>query len=167
APTAVGLLGTWAATVLLTEGLVAEVREDDALPYGVALGVLGVGWAVVSLAGLVRERMLVLALGAGTALAGAQLTGVESPETQYLSTAALAVAGFVLYARERSWPLVALGVAGVTLAVPEAVSDWTDDDLGVAGGVLVAGVSLLVASAFGLRLRATTESPPDDGPAPP
>ena len=53
-----------------------------------------------------------------------------------------------------AWPYLAGAVVAVTLVVPEAVSDWTDGSLGAVGGVLVAGVTLLVASFAGYRIRA-------------
>ena len=42
----------------------------------------------------------------------------------------------------------------MTLLVPEVVADWTGGSLGAVGGVLVAGVTLLLASFAGYRLRA-------------
>jgi formate-dependent nitrite reductase membrane component NrfD len=71
----------------------------------------------------------------------------------YGITAAVAVAGFVLYLRTVGWPYLVVGVLGVTLVVPEAVMHWTDGSLGVAGAVLVAGLTLLGASLAGLRMR--------------
>jgi hypothetical protein len=43
--------------------------------------------------------------------------------------------------------------------VPEAVADWTDGSLGAVGGVLLTGVTLLIASATGYRLRADQGRP--------
>ena len=40
-----------------------------------------------------------------------------------------------------------------TLVVPEALIDLVDNALGPAGGLLVAGVTLLVTSLLGFRLR--------------
>jgi hypothetical protein len=37
--------------------------------------------------------------------------------------------------------------------VPEAVHDWTDGSVSSAGSLLLAGLTLLAASAIGLRLR--------------
>jgi hypothetical protein len=52
-----------------------------------------------------------------------------------------------------SWPYLAVGVIGVTLAVPEALLDWTEGSVGAAGVLLVSGATLLAASLLGLRLR--------------
>jgi hypothetical protein len=45
------------------------------------------------------------------------------------------------------------GVLAMTLVVPEALHDWTDGSVSAAGSLLVAGLTLLAASAIGLRLR--------------
>lgn len=45
------------------------------------------------------------------------------------------------------------GVLGVSVAVPEAVWDWTDGAGGAAGILLVGGAVLLVASGVGRRLH--------------
>ena len=66
---------------------------------------------------------------------------------------AVAVVAFVLYMRTVAWPYLVVGVAGITLVVPEAVIDWTGDSLGPAGGVLIAGLTLLGASLAGFRMR--------------
>jgi hypothetical protein len=174
-PSAVGAVSTWAASLVLATGaLAAADRDGNDVAAGLVLLAAGVAWVLAALAAEARrgsgregtpvapvagggsgsgERLLLLALGCGTALVGAQLAGVGSTPVQYGTTAGLAVAGFLAYAGTGAWPFVATGVVAVTLAVPEAVSDWTGGDLGAAGGVLVAGVALLVASALGLRLR--------------
>ena len=93
--------------------------------------------------------------GRPLALVGAQvvLFGGSHDTVSYALTAAVAAAGFVLYLRTAAWPYLVVGVIGVTLVVPEAVMGWTDDSLGPAGGVLVAGLTLLGASLAGLRMR--------------
>jgi hypothetical protein len=45
------------------------------------------------------------------------------------------------------------GVLAMTLVVPEALHDWTGGSVSTAGSLLVAGLTLLAASAIGLRLR--------------
>jgi len=44
------------------------------------------------------------------------------------------------------------GVIATTLVVPEALHDWTEGSVSVAGALLMAGLTLLAASAVGLRL---------------
>jgi hypothetical protein len=90
-----------------------------------------------------------------TALVGAQAPVVDGThaEVGYALTVVVAVAGVAAYLRLAGWPYLALAVLGVTLVVPEAVSDWTAGSLGAVGGVLVAGITLLLASLAGFRLR--------------
>jgi len=56
-------------------------------------------------------------------------------------------------------------VVAVTLAVPQALLDWAGDSLGPAGLLLAAGLTLLVTSLLGLRLRqeVTEETAAGDG----
>ena len=91
-----------------------------------------------------------------TALVGAQVPVIDGSHSWlgYLLTVLVAVIGIALYLGKVAWPYLAGAVVAVTLVVPEAVSDWTDDSLGAIGAVLVTGVTLLVASLAGYRLRA-------------
>ncbi len=49
--------------------------------------------------------------------------------------------------------LLLAGVAGISIAVPEAVWDLTDGAGGAATVLLVTGAALLTASAAGIRVR--------------
>ena len=71
----------------------------------------------------------------------------------YVATAVVGAVSFWVYVVTRAWPYLAAGVVGVTLAVPEALSDWFDGALGAAGVLLATGVTLLLAALAGLRLR--------------
>lgn len=153
-PSAVGLFGLWVGTVIAVVGVPDAVATlPSPLAYGLLVLGVGLAWAVVALLGLPHESDIALRLGLATALAGAQATSGEGLEWAYGTTTVLAVVGFALYARLRLWPLLAVGVIGVTLAVPEALTDLTDYQLGVVGGLLAAGVSLLAAAGLGLRIR--------------
>jgi hypothetical protein len=57
-----------------------------------------------------------------------------------------------------AWAYLATGVIALTLAVPEALTDWAQGSLGSAGVLLATGVTLLAASVGGLRLRRETTS---------
>ena len=57
------------------------------------------------------------------------------------------------YAQIREWVVLAGGVVGATLVVPEFLYDVTDGSLGASGVMLVAGVTLLAGSLAGLRIR--------------
>lgn len=60
---------------------------------------------------------------------------------------------FAAYARVREWVVLAGGVIGATVVVPEFLYDVTGGSLGASGVMLVAGVTLLAGSLAGLRIR--------------
>lgn len=132
---------------------VADGHADSLV--GVLELALAAGWLVLTERGVLRERLVATALGAGWALVGAQLVVVEGGQAWlgYVLTAVVAGAGFAGYLRTLRWPYVAVAVAAVTLVVPEAVTDWTDGSVGPAGAVLVAGLALLVAALAGFRIH--------------
>jgi uncharacterized membrane protein len=142
-----------AGTALLSLLGVVGGGSGTVLAPALALLGLGVGWQVLAEAGSFREPVVARFVGVGLALFGAQLVLGEQSWLAYLLTLAVAAAGFALYLRTVSWPYLVAGVLGITLVVPEAVADWTDGSLGIAGGVLVAGLALLGASLAGLRVR--------------
>jgi hypothetical protein len=161
AKTAVGvlvLMGSLLAVVLTVSDRVDDVFTGltDGDGSGLLLVATGVVWLVVSELGWFREGVVARVLGVGVVLVGAQVPVIDGTHESlgYLLTAACVVAGVVMYLVRQSWPYLALAVVGVTLVVPEAISDWTEGSLGVVGGVLVTGVTLLLASFAGYRLRA-------------
>lgn len=155
-PSAVGQLGAWAACIGLVCGLVDEIGDvPNTTPYAVLLVALGALWAGLAMTRVLREGEPGLALGAGLALFAAQLPVFASEVSGlgYTLTAGVAVAGFAGYLSTRSWSVLGAGVLATTLVVPEALYDWTDGSVSAAGSLLVAGLTLLAASAIGLRLR--------------
>ena len=107
--------------------------------------------------------MVARVLGAAVALVGAQVPVLDGSHDWlgYLLTASLVVPGSRCTSADRPGPTSRSPSIGVTLVVPEAVSDWTEGSLGVVGGVLVTGVTLLAASFAGYRLRAETTADSD------
>jgi hypothetical protein len=155
-PGAVGQLGAWAACIGLVSGLVGEIGDEpNTTLYAVLLVALGAAWAALAVTRVLREGEPGLALGAGLALFAAQLPvfASEASGLGYALTAAVAAAGFAGYLSTRSWSVLGAGVLATTLVVPEALYDWTDGSVSAAGSLLVAGLTLLGASAIGLRLR--------------
>jgi hypothetical protein len=165
-PSALGLVATAAAGVyaVLTVWSVAGEGQGWLVP-ALLLVAFAAAWLVTTEKRWFREPVLARSLGVGIAVVGAQLPllGDGDNAVAYALTLGVAVVGFALYVRTVSWPYLAAGVLGVTLVVSEAVIDWTDGSLGVAGGVLVAGLTLLAASLAGLRVR--KEATDDDSPA--
>ena len=157
-PGLVGQLGMYAASILLVSAAVERVMRGSGsadTTYAVVLVALGAVWAALGLRKVVHDREAALLTGAGLALIAAQLPIMNGNHQNlgYLLTAIVAVAGFVGYLSTRSFSVLAAGVVATTLVVPEALHHWTDGSLSAAASLLVAGLTLLAASAAGLRLR--------------
>ncbi len=122
---------------------------------GLTLVAIGAAWVLLAERHFWRETIGARAIGAATALFGAQFVVFEGDYNAvgYALMALVAGASFALYLRTVSMPYLVIGVVGITLVVPEAIIDWTGDSIGTAGAVLVAGLSLLGAALAGLRIR--------------
>ena len=156
ASTTVGQLGiaaTWC--VIVPTGLGSlHTDSESVLAVSALFVVVGVAWLLAAERGLWREVLSARVIGLAFTLVGAQIAVAdERAWVGYLLTLLVGVAAFGLYLRTRSWPYLAAGVIAVTVAVPEAVSDFTDGSVGAAGILLATGVTLLGASLLGLRLR--------------
>jgi hypothetical protein len=162
APTVVGQLGV-AAGAVTSVALVVE--QSDGAGIAMGLGTIGLGlvWIVAAERGLWREIASARVIGCVLAVVGAQIPVWDLDDHRwvgYLALALVAAAAFATYVARPAWPYLAAGVIAVTLVIPEALIDWTDNALGPAGALLVAGLTLLAASLVGLRLRKElTEKP--------
>jgi hypothetical protein len=156
APTAVGLVGIMVGAVTAVMTLVDGMDSFEGDAVGVALFLLALVWLGLTEAHWFREPTVARSLGVSLAVVGAQVPVMDGTHAWlgYLLTLVVVVGGIALYLGRLAWPYLAAAVIGVTLVVPEAVADWTDGSLGVVGGVLVAGITLLAASFAGYRLRA-------------
>ncbi|MEU6727091.1 hypothetical protein ABZ917_25590 [Nonomuraea wenchangensis] len=160
-PCAVAAAGFAALTA---EAVAGELAGYGSMAVGLTVAGTGVAWTALVLAGVIGQRRLGLGLGAVVALFGAQHgagTG-DSLAWSYVTTFAVAVACLVLYRWERAWVLLVAGVAGFTLAVPEAVWDWTDGAVGGSLALMIAGLVLVASSVLGLRMHRASR--PDHSP---
>ncbi len=163
APTLVGQAAIAVGAAYAFPFTLDSIGDIELVPLGMLFLALGVVWLVLAERGIWRELVAGRVIGAVFALVGAQIpVGSDQAWVGYLVTLLVAVAGFTMYVRLRAWPYLAVGVVGVTLAVPEALLDWTEGTLGTAGVLLVAGVTLLGASLLGLRLRKEVTEHPDE-----
>jgi hypothetical protein len=156
--TAVGLVGMVGGALDVAANLgsgLAPSGDDEAIGVGIAVFTVGAAWVLLTELGLFDQRRIARTLGSVVVVLGAQITSFTGGTSWlgYLMSAAVAGVGVWLYLTRQDWPYLAAAVTAVTLVVPEAVSDWTEGSLGVVGGVLLAGVTLLVASLAGYRLR--------------
>ena len=156
APTTVGQLGVVVpALVAIPMGL-ASLHTDSTstVPVGLLVLLLGVAWLALAELGRWNEVLSARVIGCTVALVGAQIPVFDDQQwVAYVATAVVGAVSFWVYVVTRAWPYLAAGVVGVTLAVPEALSDWFDGALGAAGVLLATGVTLLLAALAGLRLR--------------
>ncbi len=158
-----GLLG--GSLVAITSGLsLTEDLGNGPLWPGLAFLTLGLVWLGLAALGMLHERLVACTAGSALMLFGAQMPMFDGEHNNlaYALTAGVAVLGFVLYLRTAAVPFLVLGVAAVTLVVPEAIIDWTEGSLGAGGGVLVAGLTLLAASAMGFRMRREVDRDQDE-----
>lgn len=130
-------------------------QPDSPAWFAVALMLVAVVWGGLASARLLVERDLGFAVASVLGILAGQLPVLVDDDQGlgYALTALVAVWGFAGYLVVRSWPVLAGGVVATTLVVPEALHDWTDGSVSVAGALLVAGLTLLAASVAGLRLR--------------
>lgn len=163
ARSAVGQLGMAVAASAVYGSLLNLVNADETEMFGFGLLALGALWAGLVWRRLLTERRFALAIAVTFGLIGAQTVVIGDSETQnylgYALTALVAGICFAAYARIREWDVLAGGVIGATLVVPEFLYDMTDGSLGASGVMLVAGVTLLAGSLAGLRIRRTPDAP--------
>lgn len=158
--TAVGLVGMVGGALDVAANLgsgLAPSGDDEAIGVGIAVFTVGAAWTVLTELGLFDQRTIARTLGAAVLVIGSQITSfTDVAWLGYLLSVTVVAVGVWLYLTRQDWPYLAAAVIAVTLVVPEAVSDWTEGSLGAVGGVLVAGITLLLASYAGYRLRRET-----------
>ncbi len=156
ASSAIGQLGILGGAFVIVTTVAPSWDGDESLNVGSTLAALALVWLVAAEVGAFAQRSAARAFGLVLALFGAQLVSLASSHESvgYALMVVLVAGSVALYLSRLDSAYLATAVIGLTLVVPEAVSDWTDGSLGVIGGVLVAGVTLLVASFTGYRLRA-------------
>ncbi len=168
ARSALGQLGVAVAAFSVHTAFLAVIDAYEAPAYSVGMLLLGLIWTALAGLRLVREHRLALGIAVTYGLAGAQtlvIAGQGDEKLGYALTALVAVACFAAYVRSREWVVLAGGVIGATVVVPEFLYDVTDGSLGASGVLLVAGVTLLGGSLLGLRIRRAAE-PAGDPPVP-
>lgn len=160
APTVLGQVGIAGGAFVLVPSSLQYLSGGDVevVVFGLLVLSLGVGWLLLAEKEVWREVASARVVGCILAVVGAQVAVFDQDLrwVGYLALFLVAAAAFGVYVVRRAWPYLATGVVALTLVVPEALTDWTDDSLGPAGVLLVAGVTLLGASLLGLRLRHDT-----------
>ena len=157
APTVLGQVGIAGGTFMLVPMSLQYFggRDVEVVVFGMLVLSVGVAWLLLAEKGIWREVASGRLVGCVLVVVGAQVAVFDQDLrwVGYLALFLVAAAAFGVYVVRRAWPYLATGVVALTLVVPQALTDWTDDSLGPAGVLLVAGVTLLGASLLGLRLR--------------
>jgi hypothetical protein len=164
ARSALGQVGIAIGAFAVCASLLDLLKVTESHWFGFTLLALGAAWAVLAWRHLVTEHRFALAIAVAFGLIGAQVIVLGDNQTQtflgYAVTALVSAICFTAYAKIRDWVLLAGGVIGATLVVPEFLYDVTDGSLGASGVMLVAGVTLLGVSLAGLRIRRHSEPTP-------
>ncbi|MDA2807406.1 DUF2157 domain-containing protein [Nocardiopsis suaedae] len=158
-----GVVATWAMSTVVVAGMLRRTLEtlgmsggilfagsDEMAINGTGYILLGAVWIAVALSGLLAERGTAIGLGAGTALAAAEV--LPSPGS-YLGVLGLAAAFFGLYAWRRAGVLLVFGTIAATVGVPQMVWELTDGQVSAAAILAIAGAVLLGVSWAGVRLH--------------
>jgi hypothetical protein len=147
------LAGLTVGAVISTMAELAADRGDFWL--GVAFLTAGVAWGPIAAIGLIRPVPLGLSFASVFSILGAQLLFIDEGADwpAYAATAAIGALSLAAYPRLRQTVLVVAAVVAVTLAVPEALYDWSDGRLQVAYVVLIGGAVLVAASVSAMRWR--------------
>ncbi|MBE9373475.1 DUF2157 domain-containing protein [Saccharopolyspora sp. HNM0983] len=146
-----GVLVTWAFGIALAAAVLDQVGAGEhALVVSAVFVLLGALWVVLGRVGAPAGRTAVV-LGVLLALVGAQWPASEGGAWGYALTACVALACLAATFVRRDPVLLTGGVVGMTVAVPEAVWDWTGGALSAPLIVLIAGTVLLAVGGAGLQ----------------
>ncbi|MEU8386394.1 hypothetical protein AB0C32_45575, partial [Streptosporangium sp. NPDC048865] len=157
--TAIGLLACGGFALLTVTGLM-DASAGEGPGWGLAYVALGALILLAALAGPLVPRDLGLGMGAAIAIFGGQWPFLwDGAAWGHWLTALIAVTCLALYKHRRTWVLIVSGVAGLTLAVPEAVWDWTDGAVGGAVILVLAGAVLLAVGGLGVVLHRRAPRP--------
>ena len=154
APSTVGQLAMAVAAFVMVPSALDTGGDVSSTAMGLIVVAIGLVWLTIAELDRWHEQLVGRIIGCALLLVGAQIPLFEDPQwLGYTLTALVAAGAFTAYVVRPTWPYLATGVVGATLAVPEALTDWMPGSLGSAGALLAAGVTLLVAALAGLRLR--------------
>lgn len=158
-PSLAGQLAAAFATMYLVPFALMAADLEAPVLHGLLIVGIGAVWLLLAESGRWHEVLPARVVGVAMLVVGAQVPigSHDHPWVAYVGLALVALVGFSVYMVRRAWPYLVAGVAGLTLAVPEALLDWTEGSLGTAGVLLVAGVTLLGASLLGLRLHGDSD----------
>ncbi len=140
-----------ALSVAALAGAVVE-RTGTAMEPGVGVWVVGLCWACLGGAGVLRPSRTPVALGSVLAVLGAMTTAAsDAGMVLTLVTVAVVVGSAVV---TRDLVLLGVGALGTLVNVPAAATRWTSGSLGAALALLVVGGGLVVLAVWMTRWAA-------------
>lgn len=153
-PTVPGMLSLAAMSIVTTTGAVTRA-ELAGRPTAFAFVGLGLLFSIAAAVRLLPPRHIGLAVGAAIAIVGAHLSTWlgDTRAWTYGLTFLIGLICFAGYWFERATVLLVFGVIATTIAIPEAVTDWTHDALSGPAILLISGAVLVGVSGLGLWLR--------------
>lgn len=144
----VALFGSVMTTVGAAGALLPDPPDEV---YGLAVWILGVVWAVLAWRGPLRPAATGMAIGAVTAVVGAEILTFASETPGLLLS--LTTVGVLFAAAAATRSAVFVGVASVALAIvlPQALYSWFPENVGAPIAVFVAGSVLLGGALATIR----------------
>ena len=126
--------------------------------YGLAVWALGIAWLALAWSRVVAPLRTGLALGAVTAVIGAEMFAMEG-DTLGLVLLLATVAGlFAAAAVTRQALLVGIASVSLAVALPQALAEWFPDSISAPTAVFVAGIILLGGALGTIRAARRSDS---------
>jgi hypothetical protein len=149
-PTVAQQIAVMVALAVTASSVIAHADVPDTVP---GLGVWGVGvvWALLGWARLLRPSWVALGLGTATAILGAMTTaGSDAGMVLTLATVVAVVAAAVA---TRNLLLLGVGTVGLLGNLPAAATKWFPDSLAAPIALLVLGAALVLVAVRTTRRR--------------
>jgi hypothetical protein len=127
---------------------IAQTPVPDSMS-GLGVWVAGLGWALLAWAGLLQPSRWSVTSASAMAIAGAMVTA--SSDGGIVLTLVTVTAVIAAGAVSRNLPLLGVGLIGLLLNVPQALTRWFPDSLAAAYVLLIVGMLLVVAALWAAR----------------
>lgn len=152
------LVTAWAG-LLTAAGAALGLADVEPVPLTAALYVLGAVGGLLVWGGVLGPRRTGWTLASLTVLCAAQSLVFETDVAGLVVAVVTAVAVCAAGARLREFVLLAFGVVGVGVFVPQTFDDLGVDEIGAAGLTLVVGLVVLVVGVLTVRRGRTSDEP--------
>lgn len=152
------LVAAWSG-VLTAAGAALGLADVEPVPLTAALYVLGVVGGLLVWGGVLGPRRPGWTLASLTVLCSAQALVSETDAAGLVVAVATAVAVCAVGARLREFVLLAFGVVGIAVFVPQTFDDLGVDEIGAAAVTLIVGLVVLVVGLLAVHRGRSTDEP--------